>query len=97
MKKYYLMAIEKGDLMVIDELIRYYIDNLNEKIYDEYFLNFINIENEELQNKLPENFKFIKNLYNEKIDLIELHFKYSLDGKGFEEAKKDFINLLVKK
>ena len=30
-------------------------------------------------------------------NLIDLHFKYSLDGKGFNEAKKDFFNLLNQK
>ena len=94
MKKYYLRAIDKGNSSAINKLLKYYYKNLNENIYDEFFLTFINIENEELQKKLSPSFKFIKKLYNEKIDLMKLHFEYSLNNKGFEEAKKDFINLL---
>ena len=40
----------------------------------------------------------IKLLYNTlklKIDLMELHFNYSDKGKGFEEAKTDFIKQLT--
>ena len=37
----------------------------------------------------------IKKLYDQKMDLIELPFKYSLDADGFKEAKKDFENLLL--
>src|SRR5438552_2937590 len=49
MKKYYLMAIEKRNYDAAKNLLKYYIKNSNENIYDEDFLNFINIENEELQ------------------------------------------------
>jgi len=38
----------------------------------------------------PPYYNIIKNLLNEKIDLMELHFQYSQNGKGFEEAKQDF-------
>ena len=94
MKKYYLMSIEKGNDNAIWTLLTYYINNIQNDIYDDYFFKFLNIKNEKLQNKLPINFKVIKKLYNGKLDLLEVHFKYSETGKGFEEAKKDFINLL---
>lgn len=34
--------------------------------------------------------EFLQKVYNEKIDLMKLHFEYSENGKGFDEAKKDF-------
>ena len=39
--------------------------------------------------------RFIYNLLKTKIDLMELHFKYSEQGKGFQEAKTDFIKQLT--
>jgi hypothetical protein len=36
--------------------------------------------------------KTLKNVLMEKIDLMELHFSYSVEGKGFNDAKKDFIS-----
>lgn len=35
-------------------------------------------------------------IYKQKIDLIELPFKYGLDGDGFIEAKNDFIAQLIR-
>lgn len=40
---------------------------------------------------IPNSIKLIKQLLNEKINIMKLHFKYSVNGKGFEHAKKDFI------
>jgi hypothetical protein len=37
---------------------------------------------------------FIKRILMEKIDLMDLHFNYSIEGKGFNDAKQDFFNLL---
>jgi hypothetical protein len=30
-----------------------------------------------------------------KISIAKLHFEYSLEGKGFEEAKNDFYNKII--
>ena len=38
----------------------------------------------------------IQKLYREKIDAIEMHFKYSPDGDGMEECKKDFFGRIVR-
>jgi hypothetical protein len=31
----------------------------------------------------------------EKIDIMDLHFNYSLEGKGFIEAKNDFLAKMI--
>lgn len=33
----------------------------------------------------------IQSLLKEKVDILDLHFKYSVNGLGFEEAKNDFF------
>ena len=52
------------------------------------------IENMEIQNELPNGIKFIKNLLCHQIDIMKLHFEYTVNGKGYEEAKKDYINFI---
>jgi len=39
--------------------------------------------------------EMIKKLALEKIDLMDLHFKYSMEGKGFDDAKNDFFNRII--
>jgi hypothetical protein len=43
---------------------------------------------------LPVIFKLFKQLFNNQIDLLEAHFKYSENGLGYEEAKQDFLKQL---
>ena len=94
MKKYYLMAIHGGNEQALKNLLSYYVNNIQSKIYDNYFFEFITLKNDHLEENLPTCFKLIKKLYNEKIDFIKLHFDYSLNGKGYNDAKNDFIKLL---
>lgn len=42
---------------------------------------------------IPQTLILIQNVYKQKIDMIHLHFYYSCEGKGFNEAKEDFYNL----
>lgn len=37
----------------------------------------------------------IKKLLLEKIDLMDLHFSYSMEGKGFNDAKNDFLDRIA--
>jgi RNA binding exosome subunit len=39
--------------------------------------------------------KFTKKVIMEKVDLMELHFSYSMEGKGFNDAKQDFFNRII--
>ena len=42
--------------------------------------------------KIPYLFKIFTNQLREKVDLMELHFNYSMVGKGFAEAKNNFFD-----
>lgn len=53
------------------------------------------LENMEIQNESPNGIKFIKKLLCHQIDIMKLHFEYTVNGKGYDEAKKDYINLLT--
>ena len=35
--------------------------------------------------------KMLQNMYHAQVTTMQLHFNYSVEGKGFEDAKKDFI------
>ena len=39
--------------------------------------------------------QLIHSLLRQKLDIIDLHFKYSLEGKGFQEAKDDFMSRVL--
>jgi hypothetical protein len=45
--------------------------------------------------KLPTIIQYCWKLYYIKVKPIELHFNYTINGKGYEDAKKDFNNCLV--
>jgi len=43
---------------------------------------------------LPVSLKLYKQILNKQVDLLEAHFKYTVNGLGFNEAKKDFYQQL---
>jgi hypothetical protein len=43
---------------------------------------------------LPVSLKLYKQILNKQVDLLEAHFKYTENGLGFNEAKKDFYQQL---
>lgn len=45
--------------------------------------------------KLCSSLKLLNNTIKNKLDLIDLHFKYSITGKGAIEAKKDFLERCI--
>lgn len=61
-----------------DELLDYLL-TINE---EEVFFNYI-----------PYILRKLLVITRKQIDNIELHFKYTLNGKGYEEAKKDYLSL----
>ena len=54
------------------------------------------ISNIELDNTASPVLRLIQRLLKQKLDIMDLHFKYSLEGKGFQEAKEDFLNMVIK-
>jgi hypothetical protein len=43
----------------------------------------------------PLSIKIIYKLLKSNINIMDLHFKYSVEGKGFTEAKNDFLNQIM--
>lgn len=78
----------KRILLILDKLI-------TKKDFDDRLINIIeHIEIKYFVNA-PKFLYMYKKLLNEKINLLDLHFNYSPDNKGYQEAKKDFIERLV--
>lgn len=75
-------------------------DGLKDDTLLEFFLHkFTKDELEMISNKSPKELeksphiiKLLNKSLNSNIDNISLHFEYSMEGKGFKEAKEDFIN-----
>jgi tetratricopeptide (TPR) repeat protein len=61
------------------------------KLFLELVANFIFCENDDIHPLL----KILQNIYNDQISLMDLHFKYTVNGIGFEDAKNDFINKCI--
>lgn len=93
MEEYLLYGYKMGSKKSFKELCNYYTNNQKNQIYDHFFFEFINLCK---LDKLPENFKIIKELYCHKFNLMKLHFEYSYnDGNsiGYREALNDFKNM----
>ena len=72
-------------------LIKYSNQNiLNEEI-NLILLEYLNKLDE---TKLSVSLKLYKQLLNKQLDLLDLHFKYTENGLGFNEAKKDYYQQL---
>ena len=59
------------------------------------FLNILSSFEFKDDDKLCTTLKLLLNTFKQKIELLDLHFKYSVNGLGYEDAKKDFINRCV--
>jgi tetratricopeptide (TPR) repeat protein len=44
---------------------------------------------------IPTSLRMFINMLQQNIDTMRLHFEYTLNGKGYEEAKEDFISLIA--
>jgi TPR repeat protein len=64
---------------------------LNKKDKIKFINMIINFEDNDISSIIKILIKTIKY----KINIIRLHFEYSLEGKGFEEAKNDFNNKII--
>ena len=68
---------------------------INEQPLTETIVEYILECGDKFSDNCHPTIRFIYNLLKTKIDLMELHFKYSEQGKGFQEAKTDFIKQLT--
>jgi hypothetical protein len=83
----------------IDELTLLYQESNNKigilTIYTKTKDIIDTLQNLEIPDKdMPNSMKIIKKLLVQQMDIMKLHFDYTIYGKGYEEAKLDFINLV---
>ena len=94
---------------MLDNLLNLYIDNhiytqafyndvykyvLNSTITCETIIKLCQLD-ENVVIKLPKIIQYYNKVYNSKINLLKLHFEYSLTGEGFSKAKLDFISRIT--
>jgi len=72
-------------------LVNYCNQKIVDKEIDLILLQYLNCIDD---HDLPVIFKLFMQLFNNQIDLLEAHFKYSENGLGYEEAKQDFLKQL---
>jgi hypothetical protein len=86
------LYIKMDDKAKISDIL---VSYCNQKIVDRginsMLLQYLNCIDD---HGLPVIFKLFKQLFNNQIDLLEAHFKYSENGLGYEEAKQDFLKQL---
>jgi hypothetical protein len=87
-----LLYIKIDDKTKISDIL---VNYCNQKIVDReinsILLQYLNCIDD---HDLPVLFKLFKQLFNNQIDLLEAHFKYSENGLGYKEAKQDFLKQL---
>ena len=86
------LYIKINDSIEISKILIEYSNQtvLNEEI-NHILLEYLNSIDNTL---LPVSLKLYKQLLNKQVDLLEAHFKYTENGLGFSEAKKDFYQQL---
>ena len=79
-----------------DDQITTYLNMLNEKNkIDETILSFIADLDISNMGNLNNTLISLKKLLNYNLNLMDLHFKYSVNGTGYNEAKDDFIKYIA--
>jgi len=76
---------------ISDILVNYCNQKIINREINSILLQYLNCIDDHV---LPVIFKLFKQLFNNQIDLLEAHFKYSENGLGYEEAKQDFLKQL---
>ena len=92
------------------KLLKFYIDNKDHDKVVVQFNNMVKISSEnekeymcllasypfKEEDQLNMALKLLRKSLNTHIDLMKLHFKYSVNGKGYDEAKSDFLSKMTK-
>jgi len=76
---------------ISDILVNYCNQKIVDREINSILLQYLNCIDD---HDLPVIFKLFKQLFNNQIDLLEAHFKYSENSLGYEEAKQDFLKQL---
>lgn len=94
--EWFRLFIENQDILEINDIYKAFLllsrRDFNEKERKEFFELISQIKNNE---KMPFLLETLINLINYDVDVMELHSEYSSKGKGYEDAKIDFISKIL--
>lgn len=80
--------------IIIDKIIELWNSTTSDLDINKHLINLLSVFEFESDDKIPYFIRVFGNLLKQKIDTMKLHFEYNIEGKGFEEAKEDFIKLV---
>ena len=63
---------------------------------DKKLLEFISTFEFEKNDDIPSSLFLLSEILKNQIDIMELHFKYTVNAEGYEAAKKDYLSLISK-
>lgn len=93
LKHVYPSVIE--DIKFADEERNYIkLSDLLDNIFTDETLNILSTKTSEEIMKFPKIYRIIYNLLKTSLEPIKLHFEYSMTGKGYQDAEKDFIGIV---
>jgi uncharacterized protein len=94
-----LIKIYNNKLNNRDNLLRElcaFMSNNDQEPDEEIIEIILNLSKTDLE-KCSVSIRLLNNLLKQNLDMMGLHFKYSMEGKGFKEAKTDFIKQTIGK
>jgi len=88
----YIQHINLADrneiILLFNNITSTQLDSINKEIFLRLVMEFEFIDEDNLCVSLELLLSMIKN----KISILDLHFTYTMNGKGYEEAKTDYFN-----
>ena len=69
-------------------------NNLGEETINDFINAMIEFDFLEEDN-IPRNLLLFVNMIKNQLSLMDLHFQYSLKGNGYEQAKQDFLSVII--
>lgn len=93
------LCIENDSLIdrkkIINEINKIWIATLDAK-QNKCFMEILSGFEFMPDDEIPTLLRTFSKLLKENVDVMKLHFEYTIQGKGFNEAKNDFIDMLTK-
>jgi TPR repeat protein len=81
--------IERDDIIQQFNLVSsIHLDKINKEIFFQLLINFEFICDDKLGSAL----ELLLSIYKNNVSIIDLHFKYTIHSKGFEDAKLDYFS-----
>lgn len=68
--------------------------NILDNIFTNETINILSTKTDEEISMFPKIYKVVYNLLKTSLEPIKLHFEYSIHGKGYQDAERDFINIV---